>query len=60
MYRLNGQKQDSDHIVYIGSTEELSNNWSEEAGFEFFHLFSVDVRYTAIFIRNDLLISSCN
>jgi len=61
VYGLDGRKKESDiHTVHIGSTEALKNNWSEEAGFEFFRLVSVDAGHTAILTRNDLLISSCN
>lgn len=61
VYGLNGRGAESDiHTIHIGSTDELKNNWSEEAGFEFFRMISVDAGHTASLTRNDLLISSCN
>eukprot|EP00978_Attheya_sp_CCMP212_P011538 scaffold28492_cov50-Attheya_sp.AAC.2 len=48
------------HTIYTGSTDELKNNWSQEAGFEQFRFISVDAGHTAILTRNDLLISTCN
>lgn len=53
--------QSSDlHEIFVGGTDELPFDWSEQKEFEQFRLISVDAGHTAILTWRDLMLAACN